>query len=179
MQVASSADDALTREMTLSQLENNGLCRRRAISLHRRGVWDPTFQLLKLFSDPAYPLERALQPESFSPARGDSRLAALLAWLLATVRRSRGFEDYHHSCGLLLSGSLAYDRLLSGWALQLEAVGLWHWAAFVMLQMSSPSHSAPAIRALLDRSMPTSLPTAALPFDRQLESLLLQCATDN
>ncbi|KAJ2908459.1 hypothetical protein GGI21_002865, partial [Coemansia aciculifera] len=44
----------------------------RALDLHRRGVWDPVFQLLKLFSEPAYPLERALLSESFSAARGDS-----------------------------------------------------------------------------------------------------------
>ncbi|KAJ1999838.1 hypothetical protein GGI04_004400, partial [Coemansia thaxteri] len=117
--VASSADDALTREMTLSQLENNGLCRRRAISLHRRGVWDPTFQLLKLFSDPAYPLERALQPESFSPARGDSRLAALLAWLLATVRQEQirfVLDDLHLPRQWLYDALATRSRYDRDWA---------------------------------------------------------------
>ncbi|KAJ2102245.1 hypothetical protein GGI09_001315, partial [Coemansia sp. S100] len=136
----------------------------RAADLHRRGVWDPVFQLLKLFSEPAYPLERALLSESFSAARGDSRLSALLAWLLATIRQCRGFEDAKAStAAAAIVDSLAYDRLLTGWALQLESLGLWHWACFVLLQLSSsPAHKAHAIRALLDRSIPTSLPTAAL-----------------
>ncbi|KAJ2057854.1 hypothetical protein GGI17_005392 [Coemansia sp. S146] len=146
----------------------------RAADLHRRGVWDPIFQLLKLFSEPAYPLERALLSESFSAARGDSRLSALLAWLLATIRQSRGFEDAKPSTGVV--DSLAYDRLLTGWALQLESLGLWHWACFVLLQLStSPAHKIHAIRALLDRSMPTSLPTAALP--PAVADLLPLCAT--
>ncbi|KAJ2811455.1 hypothetical protein H4S07_002054, partial [Coemansia furcata] len=132
----------------------------RAADLHKREVWDPVFQLLKLFSEPAYSLERALISESFSAARGDSRLSALLAWLLATVRQCRGFDDAQSATGV---SSLAYDRLLAGWALQLESLGLWHWACFVMLQLSSsPAHKEHAIRAILDRSMPTSLPTAAL-----------------
>ncbi|KAJ2756872.1 hypothetical protein GGI19_000527 [Coemansia pectinata] len=149
----------------------------RAADLHRRGVWDPVFQLLKLFSEPAYPLERALLSESFSAARGDSRLSVLLAWLLATIRQSRGFEDAKSSTGVV--DSLAYDRLLAGWALQLESLGLWHWACFVLLQMStSPAHKAHAIRALLDRSMPTSLPTAALsPAAAAAADLLPLCAT--
>ncbi|KAJ2729617.1 hypothetical protein IW152_005556 [Coemansia sp. BCRC 34962] len=135
----------------------------RAADLHKRGVCDPVFQLLKLFSEPAYPLERALLSESFSAARGDSRLSALLAWLLATIRQCRGFEDAKPSLSSAVVDSLAYDRLLAGWALQLESLGLWHWACFVLLQLSSsPMHKAHAIRALLDRSMPTSLPTAAL-----------------
>ncbi|KAJ2582564.1 hypothetical protein GGH95_001464, partial [Coemansia sp. RSA 1836] len=154
----------------------------RALDLHRRGVWDPVFQLLKLFSEPAYPLERALLSESFSAARGDSRLSALLAWLLATVRQSRGFEDAkpQSSGSAAVVDSLAYDRLLTSWALQLESLGLWHWACFVMLQLSSSSaHKAHAIRALLDRSMPTSLPTAALPpASGPAADLLPLCATN-
>ncbi|KAJ2326716.1 hypothetical protein GGI00_004670, partial [Coemansia sp. RSA 2681] len=147
-----------------------------------RGVWDPVFQLLKLFSEPAYPLERALLSESFSAARGDSRLSALLAWLFATVRQSRGFEDAkpQSSGSAAVVDSLAYDRLLTSWALQLESLGLWHWACFVMLQLSSSSaHKAHAIRALLDRSMPTSLPTAALPpASGPAADLLPLCATN-
>ncbi|KAJ2689066.1 hypothetical protein IWW39_001788 [Coemansia spiralis] len=144
----------------------------RAADLHRRGVCDPVFQLLKLFSEPAYPLERALLSESFSAARGDSRLSALLAWLLAAIRQCRGFEDAKPSSSSGVVDSLAYDRLLAGWALQLESLGLWHWACFVLLQLSSSAtHKAHAIRALLDRSMPTSLPTAALSPEGELLSL--------
>ncbi|KAJ2013764.1 hypothetical protein GGI14_005213, partial [Coemansia sp. S680] len=152
----------------------------RAADLHRRGVWDPVFQLLKLFSEPAYPLERALLSESFSAARGDSRLSALLAWLLATIRQCRGFEDAKSSnsaAAAVVVDSLAYDRLLTGWALQLESLGLWHWACFVLLQLSSsPAHKAHAIRALLDRSIPTSLPTTAL-SPAAAADLLPLCAT--
>ncbi|KAJ2656546.1 hypothetical protein IWW48_004964 [Coemansia sp. RSA 1200] len=108
-------------------------------------VWDPAFQLLRLYSDATLPLERVLPPESFSPARGDVRMSALVAWLLFVVRKVRGFDE-----------SLAYDRLLAGWAAQLEALGLWQWACFVLLQLSSSeSHRSHAICMLIERSIPS------------------------
>ncbi|KAJ2820465.1 hypothetical protein IWW50_005044, partial [Coemansia erecta] len=124
----------------------------RAAELYARGVYDPVFQLLRLFAQPAYPLERALPSESFTPARGDSRQAAQLAWLLLRVRRCRGFDD----------SMMSYDRLLAAWASQLEVAGLWQWACFVLLQLSSVAHREHAIRALLERALPGSLPTVAL-----------------
>ncbi|KAJ2518213.1 hypothetical protein H4217_003475 [Coemansia sp. RSA 1939] len=109
------------------------------------GIWDPAFQLLRVYSDVTLPLERVLPPESFSPARGDVRMPALVAWLLFVVRKVRGFDE-----------SLAYDRLLAGWAAQLEALGLWQWACYVLLQLSSSeSHRAHAICMLIERSIPS------------------------
>ncbi|KAJ2806520.1 hypothetical protein H4R20_001657 [Coemansia guatemalensis] len=138
------------------------LIAQRAVDLQNRGVWDPAFQLLKLYGAPSFPLEAALLPESFSPARGDVRLPALLAWLLATVRACRGFDDacrYPDSAAVV---SMSYNRLLTGWALQLEALGQWHWACFVLLQLASSPHKEHAIRALLERSLPNALPTSTL-----------------
>ncbi|KAJ2575911.1 hypothetical protein GGH19_002619 [Coemansia sp. RSA 1807] len=123
-----------------------------AVDLLQRGVYDAVFQLLRLFAQPAYPLERALPSEAFTPARGDVRQSAMLAWLLARVRRCRGFDDM-----------MSYDWLLASWAAQLEVLGLWHWACYVLLQLSSPPHRNHAIRALLERALPNSLPTVSLP----------------
>ncbi|KAJ1892890.1 hypothetical protein LPJ66_006079 [Kickxella alabastrina] len=135
---------------------------RVAVDLHVRGVWDAGYQLLRLFSQPAWPLENALPAESFSPARADARQPALLAWLLSAVRGVRGFDDA--TLGTQGLVSLAYDRLLTGWAFQLESLGLWHWACFLLLQLTSSGGAlkAHAIRSLLERSLGSSLPTGTL-----------------
>ncbi|KAJ2770853.1 hypothetical protein IWQ57_002472, partial [Coemansia nantahalensis] len=160
------ADGAALATASVSQLQRaaaaGDAAARLGVDLQARGVWDPAFQLLKLHSDAAYPLESALPCESFSAARGDVRLPAVLAWLLAVVCAARGFDDAQPRDGGAWT-SAAYDRLLAGWALQLETLGLWHWACFVLLQLSSPAHRAHAIRALLERSLPSSQPTATLP----------------
>ncbi|KAJ2725142.1 hypothetical protein GGI07_001512 [Coemansia sp. Benny D115] len=139
-----------------------------ATSLYARGAWDPAFQLLKLFSQPAYPLESALAAESFTPARADVRLSALLAWLLCTVRGARGFDDAQvqsdESAGSLRTlTSAAYDRLLVGWAFQLETLGLWHWACFLLMQLTTAGEASReyAIRSLLERSLHSAKPTSA------------------
>ncbi|KAJ1663278.1 hypothetical protein IW140_005375 [Coemansia sp. RSA 1813] len=106
------------------------------------GAWDPAFQLLRLYSDPTQSLENVLLPQSFSPSRGDVRMPALLAWLLFVVRKVRGFDE-----------PLTYDRLLAGWAFQLEVLGLWQWACYVLQQLSSEAHRTHSIRALLERSL--------------------------
>ncbi|KAJ2865672.1 hypothetical protein GGI22_001452 [Coemansia erecta] len=105
-------------------------------------AWDPAFQLLRLYSDSTQPLENVLLPESFSPSRGDVRMPALLAWLLFVVRKVRGFDE-----------PLTYDRLLAGWAFQLETLGLWQWACYVLQQLSSKAHRIYSIRALLERAL--------------------------
>ncbi|KAJ2638517.1 hypothetical protein GGF40_001604 [Coemansia sp. RSA 1286] len=139
--------------------------------LFDRGVWDPAYQLLKLFSKPSHPLESALVAESFSPARADSRLSTILAWLLWVVRGVRGFEDATPSGNSPVAGlsSMAYDRLLTSWAHQLESLGLWHWACFLLLQLSSSSssssgdaHKVHAIRSLIERSLQSSATTDAV-----------------
>ncbi|KAJ1939132.1 hypothetical protein FBU59_004224, partial [Linderina macrospora] len=83
----------------------------RATALARNGVWDVAFQLLKLYSEPTMALDRALLSESFTAARGDSRLAAVLAWLLSAVGQCRGFDDAQMVAGGKIV-SLAYDSML-------------------------------------------------------------------
>ncbi|KAJ1952452.1 hypothetical protein EC988_003549 [Linderina pennispora] len=134
---------------------------KRAAALSRSSVWDAAFQLLKLFSEPTMPLEKALVSESFTAARGDSRLATIVAWLLNAVRQCRGFEDARQVAGGKLI-SLAYDSMLAGWAFQLETLGLWQWSCYLLLQLSSDLHKTHAIRALLDRSLTSSSPSSAL-----------------
>ncbi|KAJ1748384.1 hypothetical protein LPJ79_004576 [Coemansia sp. RSA 1821] len=124
----------------------------RRLELQEHDAWDGEFQLLRLFSDSACALEQALPSESFTNARGDVRLPALLAWLLFVVKRRRGFDG----------GKSAYDRLLAAWAFQLETLGLWHWSCFVLLQLSSVPYREHAIKALLARALPCALPTPAL-----------------
>ncbi|KAJ1854558.1 hypothetical protein LPJ73_002461, partial [Coemansia sp. RSA 2703] len=141
---------------SISQLKDLSL----AQDLFSRRVWDPVFQLLKLYSRPTYPLERALISESFSPARADARFPTLLAWLLSTVLKMRGFDDSVPANG---GTSLAYDWLLTSWAHQLECLGMWHWSCYLLLQLSSPDVlKENAIRSLIERSLQTSEPNSSL-----------------
>ncbi|KAJ2853376.1 hypothetical protein FB639_006551, partial [Coemansia asiatica] len=77
----------------IRQLASSSAAAHMAADLFNRGVWDPAYQLLTLFATPSHPLEHALLAESFSPARADSRLSAVLAWMLWKIRGVRGFED--------------------------------------------------------------------------------------
>ncbi|KAJ1719241.1 hypothetical protein LPJ53_005962, partial [Coemansia erecta] len=123
-------------------------------------VWDPVFQLLKLYSRPTHPLESALVSESFSPARANTCFLALLAWLLSGVLKVCRFGD---SVPATSGTLLAYDRPLTSWVHQLECLGMWHWSCYLLLQLSSPDVlKENVICSLLERSLQNSLPTASL-----------------
>ncbi|KAJ1720012.1 hypothetical protein LPJ53_005304 [Coemansia erecta] len=102
----------------------------------------------------------ALVSESFSPAHTETRFPAQLAWLLSGVLKVCGFDDSVPTTG---GNSLAYDRLLTSWAHQLECLRMWHWACYLLLQLSSPDVlKESVIRLLLERSLRNSLPTTSL-----------------
>ncbi|KAJ1675620.1 hypothetical protein EV182_000909, partial [Spiromyces aspiralis] len=118
-----------------------------APSLVSSREWDGAYQLLLLFANPAYSLERALSPRSFTPSRADMLWPYMFAWLFSKVRSQRGFED----------APFSMDLILVQFASQLEQLGLWQWAVFVLLHLSSPRARELAVRQLLVRSAKPSV----------------------
>ncbi|GAA5985719.1 hypothetical protein JCM10908_007085 [Rhodotorula pacifica] len=139
---------------------------------------DPAFHLLKLFTSPTHPLEAALEPRNFGPSPLDYRLPWHLYMLLSRVLRRRDWEDrlevpdeeededgdeaMRRAGGAAGGGedevvqiregnSVTADRVTEAYAMQLEAQGEWHWAAFVLLHIELPDRRIKAIRELLAR----------------------------
>ena len=128
---------------------------------------DPAFHLLKLFTSPTHPLEAALEPRNFGPSPLDYRLPWHLYMLISRVLQRRDWEDRmelpddggdsasededeamaggggraegRDGSVLTLEGnSVTADRVTEAYAMQLEAQGEWHWAAFVLLHIELP-----------------------------------------
>lgn len=106
-----------------------------------------TFHLLKLFSSPVHALESALAPRNFGPSPVDYRLPWHLYVLLSRVLRRRDWEDREvlegetggmgegQDGGDREGNSVTADRVTEAYAAQLEALGEWDWAAFVLLHV--------------------------------------------
>ncbi len=131
---------------------------------------DALFELLKLYVDPTYGLEPALNACAFGPSNVDARLPWHLYNLLSRVLQRRDFSD-RIELGLL-SGDAAMDEdtngdgvaatqgnssradgLASSYATQLELLGKWKWSAFVLLHLELSESRAAAIKALLARNV--------------------------
>lgn len=105
---------------------------------------DPLFELLKVFTSPTHPLERALLPRNFGSSPTDYRMTWHLYTLLSRVLRRRDFEDRVEvgEDGADVEGnSVRADQVAESYAAQLEGEGLWTWAAFVLLHLELPERS--------------------------------------
>ncbi|PWN44900.1 hypothetical protein IE81DRAFT_320871 [Ceraceosorus guamensis] len=119
---------------------------------------DALFQLIKLFANSDFQLEDALRPRGFGAALADYRLPWHLYQLLARVLRIRDFDD-RLDLGIEVEEegtqghSSRADSLTSSYAFQLESLGLWTWAAFVLLHLEIEAGREAAIKALLARNV--------------------------
>ncbi|SJX62216.1 related to Nucleoporin nup189 (SonB) [Sporisorium reilianum f. sp. reilianum] len=132
---------------------------------------DALFELLKLYVDPTYGLEPALNACAFGPSNVDARLPWHLYNLLSRVLQRRDFgdrielgvaedgEDNDDEAMLAASSkqvqgnSARADTLASAYATQLELLGLWKWSAFVLLHLELSESREAAIKALLARNV--------------------------
>ncbi|BGP20125.1 hypothetical protein JCM10213_000791 [Rhodosporidiobolus nylandii] len=116
---------------------------------------DPAFHLLKLFTSPVHPLSSALLPRNFGSSPTDYRLPWHLYVLFSRVLRRRDFEDREEVEGEMgeevEGNSVTADRVTVSYAQQLERMGQWEWAAFVLLHLELEAHRTNALRALLSR----------------------------
>ncbi|GJN94429.1 hypothetical protein Rhopal_007509-T1 [Rhodotorula paludigena] len=129
---------------------------------------DPAFHLLKLFTSPTHALELALAPRNFGPSPLDYRLPWHLYLMLSRVLRRRDWEDRveldrgareggdermraGEGEGEREGNSVRADQVTVAYAMQLEQLGLWEWAAFVLLHVELESCRVKAIQELLSR----------------------------
>lgn len=136
---------------------------------------DALFELLKLYVDPTYGLEPALNACAFGPSNIDARLPWHLYNLFSRVLQRRDFGD-RIELGLaeeeddedmldakeaaaaarskqVQGNSARADTLASAYATQLELLGLWKWSAFVLLHLELSESREAAIKALLARNV--------------------------
>ncbi|XP_066444628.1 nuclear pore complex protein Nup98-Nup96 isoform X2 [Eleutherodactylus coqui] len=99
---------------------------------------DVCFHLLKLYSDRCYDLRQLLDPRSVTPDPLDYRLS----WHLWNVLQALNYTHLSEQSQGLLHASYAE---------QLENVGLWEWAIFVMLHVPNAIVRQSSVRELLNR----------------------------
>ncbi|XP_063806920.1 nuclear pore complex protein Nup98-Nup96 isoform X2 [Pseudophryne corroboree] len=99
---------------------------------------DVCFHLLKLYSDRSYDLRQLLDPTSVTVDPLDYRLS----WHLWMVLQALNYTHLSEQSQGLLHAN---------YAAQLENVGLWEWAIFVMLHIPNAIIRETAVRELLNR----------------------------
>jgi nuclear pore complex protein Nup98-Nup96 len=149
----------------------------------RTGVYhrDVLFHLLKLFCSHEYPLENVLEPLNYGSNRLNYSIAFHISSILSKVlldqgdgrgrdfndRIELGFEDYDFAQSANLKGNSGKsDRLCVDYALQLETMGLWKWAAFILLHLELKQSRKENIQALLARNVDHLM----LPADEEKKS---------
>ncbi|UZJ56093.1 hypothetical protein CBS101457_005413 [Exobasidium rhododendri] len=130
----------------------------------RSGIYhrDMLFHLLKLFCKPSYELENALQPLCVGDDRLNFSIPFHLSLLLSKVLSQRdysdrvdlGIDNYDVAQEANLKGNSGRnDRLCIDFAMQLETMGLWRWAAFALLHLELKQSRTENIQALLARNV--------------------------
>ncbi|GAA5901438.1 uncharacterized protein JCM6883_000213 [Sporobolomyces salmoneus] len=137
---------------------------------------DPIYHLLKLYTCPTHSLEESLSPLNFGPSKTDYRLPWHLYLLFSRVLRRRDFEDrlevdLNHEDEEMGEGggggtnerkegnSVRADQVTMSYANQLESLGCWEWAVFVLLHLELEGPRAQAIQLLLSRHISSLTPS--------------------
>lgn len=114
------------------------------LALDDRDVLDVCYHLLKLYCDRTHPLHVLLNPSTMS----GNQLDYSLSWHLLQVLKSLGYDhlsDVHQS------------MICTNYASQLESLGLWHWAVFVLLHIDNDTSRSNAVHQLLLRHVSLDL----------------------
>ncbi|XP_027054850.1 nuclear pore complex protein Nup98-Nup96-like isoform X1 [Pocillopora damicornis] len=99
---------------------------------------DTCYHLLKLYCKRSHRLERLLSPSTSTALQLDFRLS----WHLYQVLLSLHYTHLSERHAAMLHCEFAA---------QLEGLGLWHWAAFVLLHIEEPTRRENVVRSLLCR----------------------------
>jgi hypothetical protein len=92
---------------------------------------DFRFNLLRVFSEPSLPAHQILDPESYSANPLNWRLAYMTRFALAHLPQRA--DEQRRIVLPLCSDPASGSRLSFRFADQLEQMGLWHWAVYVLL----------------------------------------------
>lgn len=123
---------------------------------------DILFALLKLYADADYSLDNLAEPQRYSADKCSFALAFHLVQVFANVLHARDFNDRVNlgvELGALaqahnLRGNSAQsDTLCASFATQLENLGEWSWAAFVLLHLEMGPSRVDAIKSILSRNI--------------------------
>ena len=101
-------------------------------------VFDIKFHLMKLYANRSHPLESIVTPVTHTPDHLDHRLG----WFVAQTLRSLGYRHLSDE---------KRDRHHAEFATQLEALGLWHWAVFVLLHLRDADQRRSSVKDVLCR----------------------------
>ncbi|XP_011615072.2 nuclear pore complex protein Nup98-Nup96 isoform X2 [Takifugu rubripes] len=126
----------------------------------KRPLYDLCFHLLKLYSDRHYSLQQLLDPLTITWERLDYRLS----WHLWGV-----LQALHYSH---LSAS-RQGLLHSSYAAQLEGVGLWHLAVFILMHIPDHIQRERAVRDMLTLHCPLQETDESVRRERFLTEKLL------
>lgn len=107
---------------------------------------DILFGLIKLYSDNTLSLDDVLRARDCSASPLDARLQWHLALVLSWALKKRDFADRDD-----LAYSAVFDSITSSYAAQLEELGEWTNAAFVLLHLQTPEERARALKGLVHR----------------------------
>ncbi|XP_026213261.1 nuclear pore complex protein Nup98-Nup96 isoform X3 [Anabas testudineus] len=126
----------------------------------KRPLYDLCFHLLKLYSDRHYSLQQLLDPLTITWERLDYRLS----WHLWGVLQALHYTHLSTSRQGLLHAS---------YAAQLESVGLWHMAVFILLHIPDHTQRERAVKELLTLHCPLKETEETLQRERFLTERLL------
>lgn len=107
-----------------------GAAKKKSSSWMARNETDALFELIKLSVDPAYGLENVLNPRAYTSSPLDYRYVWHVYVLL-----SRGLQVGDFSSD---TASLAASAVTINYAAQLEALGMYEHAIFVLLHLDDP-----------------------------------------
>ncbi|CED83918.1 Nuclear pore complex, Nup98 component (sc Nup145/Nup100/Nup116) [Phaffia rhodozyma] len=123
-----------------------------------QGISDALFLLINLYADTATPMEDVLDPSAFGPTPLDYRLPWHLYTVLALALRTRDFGDRqepNEENNVDLGYSRSANALTTSYATQLERLGLWDQAIFILLHLEIPELRLSAIKEVLFRNVGT------------------------
>ncbi|ORY36323.1 hypothetical protein BCR33DRAFT_722124 [Rhizoclosmatium globosum] len=144
---------------------------------------DVSYNLLKLHTDSEYSLESALLTSAVGPNLLDHRVSWLLWVVLSRAKHLREFSNHQnlvhikknpHGSSVMDHDSLnaddlasylvspTADRCTASLCSTLESLGLWKWAVFVAMFLSTQNGRESLVKSILTRWFPVSDSTASI-----------------
>ncbi|KAH7106248.1 nuclear protein 96-domain-containing protein [Auriculariales sp. MPI-PUGE-AT-0066] len=123
----------------------------------RAGERDAAYELIRAALRPDIPLDTVLVPRTFAGSPLDFRMTWHVYIMLSRVLKQRDFAD-RQAVDIadddfdVVGHSPTADLVTSAYALQLESVGLYSEAVFVLLHLEAPTGRVRAIKDLLSRN---------------------------
>ena len=121
--------------------------------------YDSLYSLIKLYVDPLYTLEKALEPVGFTNSRQEWRLPWHIYTILSRVLRVRDFNERFQvnnsddSNEFVEGHSSRADSLAINYANQIEQLGLPQWSIFILLHLEIDSTRTKAIKESLNKNI--------------------------